>query len=46
MSRRGLPMLTKFLGVYAPLGGMAVGVWAPELENGWVLVEVEGPSGS
>lgn len=46
VASRGLPMLTKFLGVYAPLGGMAVGVWAPELENGWVLVEVEGPSGS
>lgn len=46
MVQRGLPMLERFLGTYAPGGSEAVGVWAPELDSGWTLVEVEGPSGS
>lgn len=46
MADKGMPQLQRFLSVHAPHGGLPVGVWTPELENGWVLVEVEGPSGS
>lgn len=43
---RGMPMLERFLGVHAPHGGLPVGFYDATLENGWELVEVEGPSGS
>jgi hypothetical protein len=46
LASAGLPMLERFLNVHAPMGSVTSGVWAPELENGWLLVEVEGPSGS
>ncbi len=46
MSGRGLPMLERFLSVHAPHGGLPVGAWSPEVENGWTLVQREGPSGS
>lgn len=42
-----LPILARFLSVYGDLApGAQVGVWSPELEQSWNLVEVEGPSGS
>lgn len=42
-----IPIVARFLSVWAPDGPNAVvGVWAPELEQAWNLVQVEGPSGS
>jgi hypothetical protein len=46
MASRGLPRTERYLGAFISHGGLPVGVWAPELENGWTLAEVEGPSGS
>lgn len=42
----GIPMVSRFLGVYAPEGQVRSGVWSPELNLGIDLIEVEGPSGS
>lgn len=36
----GLPMLDRLIGVYAPHGGMPVGVYSADLDNGWRLVQV------
>jgi len=42
-----IPVVSRFLSVYAYDGpNMVSSVWAPELEQFWNLVEVEGPSGS
>jgi hypothetical protein len=42
-----IPSLARFLSVWAPDGmNTRSGVWAPELDQFWHLVEVEGPSGS
>lgn len=42
-----IPVVSRFLSIYANDGmNMVSGVWAPELEQFWNLVEVEGPSGS
>lgn len=46
MAQKGTPQTARFLGVYAPAGGYPRGAWAPEMDGGWELVEVEGPSGS
>lgn len=42
----GLPEVTRFLDLYSPRGIGALGVYSPELNHGWRLVVVEGPSGS
>lgn len=42
-----IPVVARFMSIYANDGvNMVAGVWAPELEQFWNLVEVEGPSGS
>jgi hypothetical protein len=42
-----IPVISRFLANWAPDGPNAVvGVWSPELEQAWNLVQVEGPSGS
>ena len=42
-----IPIVARFLSVYAYEGpGFHSGVWSPELDQDWNLVEVEGPSGS
>lgn len=46
MATKGMPQTERLLGVFSPRGGYPVGVWAPEMDGGWELVEVEGPSGS
>lgn len=45
-STLGLPALTRFLDRYSPRGMGALGVYSPELQHGWRLLEIEGPSGS
>lgn len=42
----GIPMLSRFLGIYAPDGQNRSTVWSPELILGYDLIEDEGPSGS
>jgi hypothetical protein len=42
----GLPELSRFMDVYGNRGLGVVGVWSPELNHGWHLVEVTGGSGS
>jgi hypothetical protein len=42
----GLPEVTRFLDLYSPRGLGALGVYSPELNHGWRLIQVEGPSGS
>ena len=39
----GLPEVAKFLDIY---GGPTRAVWSPELDHGWRLLDVTGPSGS
>ena len=46
MGALAIPAVTRFLDRYAPRGMGALGVWTPELDNGWTLVSVGGPSGS
>ena len=41
-----LPMLSRFLGIYAPLGPNRSGVYSPELKHGFDMVEMAGPNGS
>jgi hypothetical protein len=42
-----IPIVARFLSVWAPDGpNTSIGVWSPELEQAWNLVQVEGPSGS
>lgn len=42
----GLPEVTRFLDLYSPRGLGALGVYSPELNHGWRLIQVYGPSGS
>ena len=42
----GLPEVNRFLDLYAPRGLGALGVYSPELNHGWILHSVYGPSGS
>lgn len=39
----GLPEVSKFLDIY---GGPVRAAWSPELDHGWRLLQVAGPSGS
>lgn len=42
-----IPVVSRFMSLWAPEGmNQVTGVWAPELEQFWNLVEVDGPSGS
>lgn len=40
MVGRNLPMLERWMGVFAPRGTYGAGVWAPEVDNGWTLAIV------
>lgn len=46
IGRIGLPELTRFMDTYSPRGIGVLGVYSPELNHGWRLVSVSGPSGS
>lgn len=42
----GLPEVSRFMDIYGNRGVGVVGVWTPEMDHGWHLVEVTGGSGS
>jgi hypothetical protein len=41
-----LPRVARFVAMYGDRRGLESVVWSPELDHGWRLYEVEGPSGS
>lgn len=42
----GLPEVAKFMDIYGNSGRGPMGVYSPELNHGWRLLQVSGPSGS